>query len=218
MLTFLLSNTRNPSFLGRCLIALQHQRAYHQRGSLHWWCGASGTYAPSRCHMHGEESTWDYICIGTGQNSPSPELAHATTVLLVMLAHPLIRLMLLRHSVMDASVPSQSTSARATGRFSNRTYTVHRHVFRKHSARTVHQQTHKPTMHTQACVCRCTVCRYDIMPFTPCVPGGKPSVKVLQLQYIGAGCAQRIAGYPYTIWHGVGCHTALGHGDGVSQQ
>ena len=45
-------------------------------------------------------------------------------VLLVMLVHALMRLSLLWHSVMDASVPSQSTAAKATGRFSNKTCTA----------------------------------------------------------------------------------------------
>ena len=78
-----------------------------------------------------------YTCVGMGRSLPSPELAHARTVLLVMLVHAPMRLSLLWHSVMDASVPSQSTAARATGRFSNRTCTTST-LTTQNSSSTVH--------------------------------------------------------------------------------
>ena len=64
-----------------------------------------------------------WICHLEAGSSPSTELAHARTVLLVMLVHMPIRLSLFWHSVMEVSLPSQSTAASATGRFSNSTCT-----------------------------------------------------------------------------------------------
>ena len=70
--------------------------------------------------------------MGIERSSPSPEFAHSRTVLLVMFVHAPMRLSLLWHSVIDASLPSQSTAAKATGRFLNRTCTVLGHVMRQH--------------------------------------------------------------------------------------
>ena len=56
--------------------------------------------------------------------APSTELAHARTVLLVVLVHMPISPSLFWHSVMEVSLPSQSTAASATGRFSNSTCTA----------------------------------------------------------------------------------------------
>ena len=72
------------------------------------------------------DSIYTYISMATGwaSGAPSAELAHARTVLLVTLEHEGTRLSLLLHSAMDASVPSQSTAAIATGKCLNSTYTA----------------------------------------------------------------------------------------------